>query len=806
VTNRGASIIVTCPRCRKLRGVRADQAGRQMRCPNSSCGALIDVPPRPARHPLWPWLCLAVVFILGGTLLLELHWPFATDPPSTEEVRAPNPPTPSGQGPAANAEERAGKSAPAPARKGPRPPEPRDALGYNHRGIGLLQKGKLADAGADFSAAIRLDPNLIEAYRNRGYTRERLGQLDAAREDFETPDRLETAARPPPPQTGDRVVAVRPIADAKSRNVLVEAGTGLTVVGVQGDKVAVKAAQGLGLTQWAVSGTALARGGSGSEDRNESVPEKELYALLLDAFAHEYVGVTVNPAGAGPGSLIVMVSAYGPAPAATSQPGRTQWSCVIRTADWWESAASFLAAQADYLEPQGTPLVPDTGGNPRGLRLFYHLPPRRFVRVGSADHLLLSERAQRYLKVEGTSSYAASRHVLLVGEPHWDQQAQFALYRGLELLFEDNPYLLQEKRTAFLAEGTPAGQAVSVQPLVEAAARPDNQLIRRVLDTFLVPGYAAYEWKHQQGIPIVGHEDADLYRVSARLWADGAWANDSRFRLWQQAVAARNPSMVQSLLDVPPTRDCPILFLGGMHLDYQVESLPEGVWQGFRGLLNETDLERLKKAEKRTVAELLEQRGIGYTFLQPAQDLFPDRRLEERARLQYLALFRAQAKNEVQGYLDVFVKPRGDTTVAANTVAAARAVQVLKTAAGEGGGREGSGDDDEEESDSSGRAKEVQRKLDETGNATDLERPARPATPENPPPSLPEDPATPPGPGWRWRGKQPPGGSQGAWENPETGENLHPHPDSPKHGPHWDWIDPGGHGWRIYPNGNVEPK
>jgi RHS repeat-associated protein len=65
-------------------------------------------------------------------------------------------------------------------------------------------------------------------------------------------------------------------------------------------------------------------------------------------------------------------------------------------------------------------------------------------------------------------------------------------------------------------------------------------------------------------------------------------------------------------------------------------------------------------------------------------------------------------------------------------------------------------------------------------------------------PVPPADPSKPPGEGWEWRGKGPPGSKEGSWYNPGTGESLHPdltHP--PPVGPHWDYKDPSGKKHRI---------
>jgi RHS repeat-associated protein len=99
------------------------------------------------------------------------------------------------------------------------------------------------------------------------------------------------------------------------------------------------------------------------------------------------------------------------------------------------------------------------------------------------------------------------------------------------------------------------------------------------------------------------------------------------------------------------------------------------------------------------------------------------------------------------------------------------------------------------------------------GSSPPLDRPAltegaKPleiGQPELPP--LPLDPSRPPGPAWDWRGRGQPGSDRGAWYNPSTGESLHPDPNHPPPiGPHWDYIDPKGMGWRVFPDGRIEPK
>jgi Bacterial toxin 37 len=76
-------------------------------------------------------------------------------------------------------------------------------------------------------------------------------------------------------------------------------------------------------------------------------------------------------------------------------------------------------------------------------------------------------------------------------------------------------------------------------------------------------------------------------------------------------------------------------------------------------------------------------------------------------------------------------------------------------------------------------------------------------------PTIPTTPNTSPGPDWVWKGRpgSTPGDSDGNWVNTGTGETLRPDLGHPAPiGPHWDWKDPTGKWWRIYPDGRIEPK
>jgi len=69
----------------------------------------------------------------------------------------------------------------------------------------------------------------------------------------------------------------------------------------------------------------------------------------------------------------------------------------------------------------------------------------------------------------------------------------------------------------------------------------------------------------------------------------------------------------------------------------------------------------------------------------------------------------------------------------------------------------------------------------------------------------PIDPTSPPANGFIWRGDGLPGSDKGNWWNPNTKEWLHYDPSH--HGiPHYDYRDPFGNRFRIWPNGRMTPK
>jgi hypothetical protein len=96
-----------------------------------------------------------------------------------------------------------------------------------------------------------------------------------------------------------------------------------------------------------------------------------------------------------------------------------------------------------------------------------------------------------------------------------------------------------------------------------------------------------------------------------------------------------------------------------------------------------------------------------------------------------------------------------------------------------------------------------------TGDDTDTGNTTTPPTPTAVPPDFNDGSQPPPGDGWTWEGKEPVGGDEGAWFNPDTRESWHPDlGHAPPVGPHWDYGVQGnpGDGWRWGSDGELTPK
>jgi hypothetical protein len=266
-----------------------------------------------------------------------------------------------------------------------------------------------------------------------------------------------------------------------------------------------------------------------------------------------------------------------------------------------------------------------------------------------------------------SSDYAADTNVLIIEEPHFDEGGQWNLYEGLGIFLAENPSLLP--KTIFLSEGLPRGSIVSVEELRDTTpAGPEDDFLRKVFRSFLIPGYIGLEWKLGYNIPIVGTENEKLYREGARLWVIEETADPGRLADWKRSVVARNKSIAEVLIEKIREYGNPILFVGGLHLH---DDISERRDLGLRDYL---------KANR-----------IGYTFL-VAQDGGLAKEALAQSHDRYLALFEAQENNDYDEYIGWLLRQdvlpwrqgvaglRSGTTVQPSAAGAAKYIRALKDA------------------------------------------------------------------------------------------------------------------------------
>ena len=337
-------------------------------------------------------------------------------------------------------------------------------------------------------------------------------------------------------------------------------------------------------------------------------------------------------------------------------------------------------------------------------------PQDRMIHIGGSDYLL-SREMQMQCALVGVSGYESTRSILTIGEPHHNREAQFSLFRGLEIFFRDNPQLV--KKTIFCAEGFPANEPISLQELIDAEPHPSDELIRETLNSFLITGYMAYEWKHQHGIPIIGTENRELYNLSrefatwyvkdpnsifAEVLIEETETSGEIFVLtvehgWTFAVDARNKFIASTLINAAHSYENPVLFMGQGHLVERQDELTFNILQRlamaavakkvgiFGNYLKSVDPTIL---ENHAIHYYLQESMIGYSVLEPL-GLY-----SKREEMAYQRLFQAQSVGkslddtdvDYQGYLDWLlakkIKPGKSTTVEPSPKAAAEFVRRLK--------------------------------------------------------------------------------------------------------------------------------
>lgn len=261
--------------------------------------------------------------------------------------------------------------------------------------------------------------------------------------------------------------------------------------------------------------------------------------------------------------------------------------------------------------------------------------PDGTINLGTARYIF-SNSTREYLKPLATSSYPANKSIVIINEPHFNSDAQFNLYKGLESFFTDNPTSL--RNTVFLAEALPVGENLSLAPLIESEPFPQTALIRESLRSFLITGYSAYEWKYKHGIPIMGTEDKHLYALCReyrlildndpdRLFTTVQHGNNtitiSLESAWNFLVTARNKAIAHAVYTASQQYDHTVLFVGGLHMGSMTDthifdylkyiSIKDGSNTPFDGFA----LPERQTATNAGLIDYLVSLGIGITFLSP---------------------------------------------------------------------------------------------------------------------------------------------------------------------------------------------
>lgn len=274
------------------------------------------------------------------------------------------------------------------------------------------------------------------------------------------------------------------------------------------------------------------------------------------------------------------------------------------------------------------------------------------IEIGT-DRYSFTQETQQFFNRAFASTYPKDTSVVILAEPHESSEGHFNLFKGLESFFASNPELVRQ--TIFLSEGTAANKPISVQALIDEEPHPSDDVIRQVLRSHLITGYMAYEWKHQQSIPIIGTEHEGLYTLS-HLWAsmcrenpnavfqhrkyqDGKEHDIPLIYAWMFAVAARNKYIAQTFMETAQTYKNPMLFVAEDHvkrvlkgMDKQwVEIVKKNIinaqYMGFMGML-QFELGVMgeggqyirvvpKDSELFDIEHYLEQERMGYAFLNP---------------------------------------------------------------------------------------------------------------------------------------------------------------------------------------------
>ena len=409
------------------------------------------------------------------------------------------------------------------------------------------------------------------------------------------------------------------------------------------------------------------------------------------------IRVWIAPASADDG-LALHVARWRPAAGPISEQDWSIWSGQVRGEDDWRAIQDILFQHAEFLSNEE--LLKEAGrGKDATVLLTFQMPPPSQTLELAGQKLVLSREAQRWFQFDRKSNPTTRGSVLIIHEPHHDLKRHWNLFEGLRVLFADNPTLLEDGKTVLLAEGFPTGERVDLQPLIRTEPDPDDELLRRIMGTFLITGYMAYEWRWQNGLVIMGSEDPILHGLCARRHA-AHWQKLRQRRLPQSnpfftidrltgfVTQARNQAIAKTLIDLIKDGKTPILFVGGGHIGPygSVQEYPTGFWNPYAGELTAEELACLRRTLRGGIADFLRNEQIGFCSLQiRTTPMIEGDSGDAVLANRYFLLHAAQADGDIEEYTRQSMNWAGSCTVRPSPHDAATVVAALYAAtAGEG--------------------------------------------------------------------------------------------------------------------------
>ena len=287
--------------------------------------------------------------------------------------------------------------------------------------------------------------------------------------------------------------------------------------------------------------------------------------------------------------------------------------------------------------------------------------------------LNISSATQESLGPNHGSQYSSKKNLIVVQDPHADVSGHMQVIKGLRSLFEDNPSLAR-LRVAFLIEGWPALEPISLAPLRSVELYPSEHLMHRIVSSYLISGAIAFVWSSGASVDILGTEDLELYEL-CRAGVIDHRTKPVGLSAVNHSYVARNEAMALSAEEALKKYDAVFMFIGGGHL-------MNGATKTDSLIAAAVD-DRFRARNSLSIKELFRERLIGYYYFQPEYDE------EIRERELYVELFQAQASGVFSDFWKAYSNnyEPGLITVQPNVSRAAKLVGKLKQSSGGGESR-----------------------------------------------------------------------------------------------------------------------